>query len=459
MLFTEMQKETLLSTMAYDLMTNYTTEQLQMYMLDFGSEALKIFRKSPHVGDVIFMGEDEKLGRFFDMIQMEINERKALLSDYNGDYQLYLNTSGESMPMILVIMNNYEAFSENYENDYDDLLLTLTREGSKCGITFVVTASSFNDIRYRMAQNFKQKIALQLNKEDDFYNIFETVGKKRPPHIFGRGLYALEKDIYEFQTAKICDGSQYNKHIKEVIESLNKESDTVARPVPVLPNKVTFEDVRMGLKGIAYVPIGITEKDLKIFTYNFKKNYANIITAKNIEDAIEFTTGLIDELKQIKDINVKVLNAEKTLGNKNGNYIDDYNEFTTEVEESLENKAEKHTLCVIVGVDRLLSNIEEFEFAQMLTKAEESGDYSFIFVENANRLKEHEYDSWYKEHLSGDTGIWIGDGFDSQYLINITADRRDIKDNCGRSFGYVARQGQFSMIKLLGMKENNEDEE
>ena len=104
--------------------------------------------------------------------------------------------------MIVIMINNYEAFSENYENEYDDILLTLTREGLKCGIVFIITASAFNDLRYRLSQNFRQKIALQLNNEDDYLNIFDGIGKKRPSHIFGRGLAKLE-DIYEFQTARI----------------------------------------------------------------------------------------------------------------------------------------------------------------------------------------------------------------------------------------------------------------
>ena len=452
----ESGKETFLSTFVYNLMTTYTTDQVQMYLLDFGSEALKIFRKSPHVGDILFMGENEKIGRFFNMIQAEIRERKDLLSEYNGDYKLYLSTSGKSMPMIVVVINNYEAFNENYENEYDDMLLTLTREGIKCGITFVVTASSFNDIRYRMSQNFKQRIALQLNKEDDFYNIFDKVGKKRPAHIFGRGLYSLDDNIYEFQTAKICEGDEYNSHIKDTIEKLQEESVVVAKPVPVLPDKVTFENVKQEIKDISSVPIGITERELKVFSYNFKKNFISILTGKNMEDITDYNHCVLDIIKQLEDTDLIVINTEKTLANNSDNFMEDFKEFTDKIEEdSKPNK--KHILCAIVGIEKLLNEIEGFD--EVLAKAERHGNVSFLIVENATKLKGHEYDDWYKEYISGDSGIWVGNGLDSQYLINITADRRQINDNCGRSFGYVIKEGQFAMIKLLGMKENGDDNE
>lgn len=452
----ESGKETLLSTFVYDLMTKYTTEQVQMYLLDFGSEALKIYKNSPHVGDVIFMGEDEKIYRFFGMIQDEINKRKAILSDYNGDYQLYLEKSDKPMPMIVVVINNYEGFNEIYENDYDDILLTVTREGVKYGINFILTASSFNDLRYRLSQNFKKRIALQLNKEDDFYNIFEKVGKKRPSRIFGRGLFSIEDNIYEFQTAKICETEDYNTVIGETIEEIKKNNPLNAKPIPTLPDKVSIEDIKSKIKNISAVPIGITEKTLKPYLYNFKKNFISIISAKKLDDSIDYLFNILEAVKLIDSTEIVVLNAEKTLQSVGKNLLGEYNDFVLKLEK---NNSSSHILCVIVGIDKFFNSISDSEFKNTLEKAEQNGKCSFVIVENASKLKDHSYDLWYKEYISDDKGIWVGNGFDSQYLINITGDRREIKDNCGRDFGYVINDGNFTIIKLLGMKKAGDDDE
>ena len=106
-----------------------------------------------------------------------------------------------------------------------------------------------------------------------------------------------------------------------------------------------------------------------------------------------------------------------------------------------------------------MNEIEEDEFAEMLKKADETENYSFLFVENATRLKNHEYDEWYKDYLMGDTGIWIGNGIDDQYLLNVDSNGKDIVNNCGISFGYVVKQGEPRFIKLLGMKELGDDDE
>ena len=458
----ESGKETLLSTMIYDLITTYSSDEVQLYILDFGTEALKIFNNANHIGDTVFINDGEKIGRFFDMLQSEIKARKDELSEYNGDYNLYLKTSGKKMPLIVVTMNNYEAFSEVYENEYDDIFITLTREGLKCGIVFVLTVSNYNDMRYRLAQNFKQRIALQLNNEDDYLNIFEKVGKKRPPSIFGRGLVSIENDqVYEFQTAKICNAEQYNVFIKETIEEINSKNSTIAKGIPTIPDQILLSDVKEYLKDLTNVPIGIAKKDLKLCNYNFKKNLVNIIAARNIEDATQFTTYVVQQMLDLKDVDVNIFDAEKVLSRKKTNVKEEYNNFITD----LDKKANKEVVCVIIGIDKLVSEFDDFSnnfyftFNSTLKKAEDLGNCNFIFVDNANKLKNHEYDEWYKNFVTKDNGIWVGNGVDNQYLITITSERRLIVNNCGNSFGYAINQGTATLIKLIEMKENGEEDE
>ena len=73
------------------------------------------------------------------------------------------------------------------------------------------------------------------------------------------------------------------------------------------------------------------------------------------------------------------------------------------------------------------------------------------------KTKNHEYDDWYKENLSGDTGIWVGNGASDQFLITINSTSSDIINNCGQSFGYVINQGEPNLVKLVGMKERGEE--
>ncbi len=452
----ESGKETLLSTIVYDAMTTYTPKEVQMYLLDFGSEALKIFKDSPSVGDVIFANEGEKISRFFEMIQKEIRERTAILSDYNGNYDLYIKTSGKEMPMITVIINNYEVFSENYENMYDDTLLTLTREGLKCGIVFILTVSSNNGLRYRLSQNFKQKLVLQLNNKDDYLNIFDGISKKIPANIFGRGLVKME-DIYEFQTARICEPEHWNSHIKEVIEKLNKNSKVKAKAIPVLPDVVNIDDVKTELKDLSSVPIGINKKTLEVFTYNFKKNLVNIVSAKNIDIAAQFISHVAEEMKQLGDVDVVILDAERIL--ETGKISLNYKNFLLGMKNNI--NSNKNIICIIVGLDKFINDIENAEkgFYEILKVAELLKNYNFIIVENFTKFKSHQYDEWYKEYITGDTGIWVGNGVNDQYLMSVNFNDKNTINKCGECFGHVIRREKATVIKLLGMKEKGDEDE
>ena len=448
-------KETLLSTIVYELINNYQSDKVWTYLLDFGSESLKIFKDAPHVGDVIFLNESEKIGRFFQMISKEIKDRKSILSNYNGDYNLYNATSGKTMPAIVIIMNNYEAFYEMYEMNYDDTLLTLTREGNNCGISFVFAVSSYSDMRYRLTQNFKQRIALRVNNEDDYYNIFENIGKKRPSNLFGRGLISKDGEIYEFQTAKSCEPEEFNVFIKSLIEKLKENNRVHAKNVPVLPDRITVEEVKKEIKSLKKVPLGIYKDTLNWCEYNLEKSFTTMITSRNIKEAGNYVTSIIEVLRALKDIEISVFDSEKIISDKKQDISGDFYNFVL----GLENEnANNYNICIIIGIDKFLQTISEenMDFEEKLNKAEQKGNYRFIIVDSASKIKDHEYDTWYKQYIENDNGIWVGNGFDDQYLISLI-DRRGINNSIGNSFGYFVKSGEFKPIKLIGMKDIGED--
>lgn len=453
----ESGKETLLSTMIYDLIENYTSDQVQMYILDFGTEALKIYKESPQVGDVMFVGEDEKIGRFFGMIQEEIKRRKNILLDYNGDYNLYIKSNKKSLPMILISINNYDAFAEIYEDKYEDTLLTLTREATKCGIVFIVTANLFNSMRYRLSQNFKQRIALQLNVDNDYYNIFEKVGKKRPSNIFGRGLVSINDEIYEFQTAKVCKEEEYNVFIKQKIQELRENMKSRAREVAVLPEIVGLKNVKSELKDLESLPIGIAQKNLRVFKYDFTKEFINIIIARDMELAIQFARNIVEEIRLLKDVNVYIFDAERINKNEKEKLKEEYLNFISNLEKI---KPNINVLCVIIGIDKFLNEIDlNSEINETFKTLENRQNTNVVLVENVNKLKNYEYEQWFKNYISKDSGIWVGKGINNQYLMTINSDRREILNNCGSSYGYVIRQGNSYLVKLLGMKDSDDDNE
>ena len=212
------------------------------------------------------------------------------------------------------------------------------------------------------------------------------------------------------------------------------------------------------MKDISNIPIGIRKKDLNICTYDFTKNLITIVTSRNIEDIIEFISHLLEELNYLKNINTIIFDAEKIIQSRTINLNSIFDKFKIELENNKIKSIRNNFLVIIIGIDKFLNELEitEEQFNQLLKNAMKLEKYNFIIAENSVRLKNHEYDIWYKNNITGDNGIWIGNGISDQYLIDVNSSNKDIENNCGRSFGYMVKQGQATLIKLLGMKESGE---
>ncbi len=449
----ESGKETLISTMVFDVINTYSVKETNIYIIDFGSEALKIFREAPQIGDVVLSTDSEKVSRLFEMIQKEMKKRTELISNYGGDIKLFISDTGIPMPQIIIIINNYEGFIETYGEKYDDVLLTLCRDGIKYGISFVLTASAYNSVRYRLAQNFRNKIALQLNNEDDYLNIIEGIRKQRPAHLFGRGLVKFD-NIYEFQTARICEPEKWNAYIKDEIKMLQEKYEERAEKIPVMPNQIKVEDIKEYITSIDKLPVGIFKTSLNLATYDFRNNLINIISAKSIDTVAEYIIHLYEEIKMLPDVEVTIFDAEGVIQDVRKNIKLDYQNYSLRIQNGLDKK--KQNVCIILGMDKFLVNIEK-EVLSDFRKAEELKNYTFIIADSVFKLKNHEYDDWYKAYITKDSGIWVGNGISDQYLIRLNSSNRNLVNNCGESFGYIVKQEEGMLIKLIGMKETGDE--
>ena len=392
------------------------------------------------------------------MIQKEIKERKEVLSNYNGDYLTYVN-KGNVMPLYVIVLNNYEIFEENFSTQFDDLMQTLTREVLECGMIFITTLNSSGGMRYRLKQSFSKRIALKLNSDDEFYSIFEKVVAKRPANKFGRGLVSIgdkNGDIFEFQVAKFSNPENYNKNVEELIEKTNKRNVLVAKPIRALPEVLKMEDVLDCMEDISGVPIGMKKNNLEVYKYDFKNNFITIIGAQNMSNSIDFFYNVINEIKTLKNINIHKIDPEIIRESKNYSLHDEFNNFMIEIEKEAKAKDDVFNVCLIVGIDKFITegNVDLEKFNDTLLLAKNSGKHSFIIIDNANHLKEHSLDNWYKNFINADSGIWIGKGVCEQRLIGQSLGLFSEENSCSQSFGFIIKDREVTLLKMLGMKDN-----
>ena len=452
-------KETLLNTIIYGLISTYSSEDLWMYILDLGSETFKIWKDAPHIGDIILSNDVEKMARFFKNMKEDLERRKEILSNYNGDYEYYLKVSKEKMPRIVIFINGFENFGEKYLDAFEDNLLLLIREGPKYGMVFGIVASSTNDFRYRLLQNLKSKICLNVSDDSDYVSVFNQIGDKKLPHTFGRGFIEINEEIFEFQTAKICRPENYNGDIKEIIEKIKNENSEQAPEIRILPEVVQLSDLDAENIEISKIPIGIANKGLQTVYYNFSKNFVTVFSAKKLLDAALFVNNIEKVIRNIENVKTVILDYEKITEKGKKDQSEIYSELCEQIRD--EKRTPEHTCVVIYGIEKFLNSSGEIssELNEILQLAKEKENYSFLFVENAQKIKDYAYEEWYKNYISNDSTMWIGDGIQNQYVLETNASFKDLVENCGRTFGYLNIQNKTTLVKLLGMQEEEEEDE
>lgn len=448
------EKNTITNTILYSLITNYTTDEVNIYALDFDNETLKIYEDAPQVGDVIFASEEEKVDKLLKLLTNEIERRKKLLQEYNGSYEFYCTHSGTTMPAIVFLLSGYENFKEAYE-DYDGIVNKISRDGSKYGIYTIITAISDRALRLNMRANFPVIIPLKLSAQID-YNML--LGKKTPmlADINNRGVALIKEEPYEFQTASICPKEQLSEYIKKVVISLNEQIISKAKRVPVLPDIVTIKDVVSKLNSIANVPVGIVEETLDIATYNFKKNLIHLINSEDMNMLAKFTRIIVNEISSLDNIEVVVIDLKDFYNLNtftNCIYHNETNDsFKFMSDKVFESNRTKELVVFVIGIEKMINTLDittKNSLLQIFSKMSELKNVSIVLVGRVIDIKTYAYENWFRQFTVLDGGIYIGRGLNNSTIHSISTPLRILSSQIPANFGYVIDNGSATRIKVL----------
>ncbi|MGM9877836.1 MAG: type VII secretion protein EssC [Bacilli bacterium] len=464
----ESGKDELLQTIIYSLIKNYSSEELNLYISDFGSETLTTFKNAPQVGDVVINGEDEKVSNFYKLLLFEMNKRKKLFTEFGGSYNSYIKNSGKTLPTIIAIINSVEIMNELYMDCIENFI-QIIREGNKYGMYFIFTTDNQNTIKMKVTQSCKNFICLQMNNEQSYRDILGKTANIIPSPNLGRGL--MKKDIVcEFQTAFITkDETSYNA-IKQLVNELNTKGYKKAQPIHVMPDKIEISRFKDKYLGLDSVPIGIASETLNSMLYDFKKKCCNIISASEIENASLFINNVTKVLSMNNNsFGVSVVDAVNYFEKFEYqiNYINkDYNKLIDSINNINENIQKvlidndmnfrtienvKNTLIMVIGFEKFFNKLDDehkTKFKKILTDNKEYAKINFIFIDIPISFKKYEFDEWYKSNFDGNNGIWIGGGLYQQFVLKTSIQRTSL-GNIDNTRAIVIKNGLPIEVKLI----------
>ena len=458
------ENELLLNTLLYETAKNYRADEINFYIIDYGSEALAKYSKLPHVGGLVLALEDEKYSNLWKLIKKEIKTRKKILSDYNGDLNLYNEKNEQKIPLKIVIMNNYDSIYEADQNLYDELP-EMIRDSERYGIIFIITANQVNSVHTKVSQNCSNIIAYKLKEESDYHTLFGMHTKVIPKNIFGRGIFLLD-EVYEFQTASsFSNNVNINQQISDFIKEQQEINQNKAKKIPTLPNIVRLEDIKPSLNNIKKIPIAISKNELEILSLDFTNYLGYIISSNKISNIKNFALSLIKEISLFNNIQLIIIDSLNELSLPREQYP---NYFTTNLEtiiDSLINylnnllnqKANLNGIIVIYGLDKFVSKVSSDKISKLFELIKNYENINLIIIESAPKLKNYIYEQWLTRIFSLSDGVWIGNGITEQTLFHIANISREMTKEYNNQMGYIINESLPILSKVIDFISKDEE--
>ena len=468
-------KTTLLQTIIYGAVTGYKASEVNIHILDFSSRTMAVFSSVPHVGSICFDGEDDKLNDTFGFFTSELAERKKKFAGMGiGSFKEYVQFN-DDCPALLLVLDNFTAFYENYDK-YDDDLALITREGVSYGIYTVITTNNSGDLRSRLRQNFNTGIGLQMPDRFEYEAVIgertEIIPEGKTP---GRGLIKAPAPV-EFQVAlpvKETEGLSQAQSIKKAISGLNidPKEKGAKKPGQVL-DSLSYKDLKEESKDLPenQFAIGKTMDGETMITLDMDNEYCisvigmgktgktNLIKLLALEanakgDEVILFDGKSEELKDFAKANkiknyvtddaglFKLMEEEivGTFGERN-KAVNEARDAGKSVVEAL-----KDTTRILILVNDYTAFIEavyseDYEMSGFFEVALEKGrDHKIQFVAamTGDDVSDCARYQLSRQFTSMESGVNLGGLFDQQNVLHWEMSSADAVRQLPAGFGYA----------------------
>ncbi len=473
-------KEKLLQAMIYSTITNYTPQEVSIYICDFGAETLGMFENAPQVGDIVYATDKVKLENLNRFIKKEIKDRRSKYREFGGSYESYINYSPEKDNLLVVVINDVGFIRDNYQEIFEDLESTLL-ESAKYGIIFVETANEPALHKTKILNTF-EKYLLKFT-QGDYESVFGTKARGiNPKDLKGRGLTEIDGSIFEFQTASICDDERLQQSVKFVCQKLNEAYKTRAPKIPKIPKTINMDVLNKNIIDINNICVGYSVASIAPIYFNLEKNQATLILGSKKTQLRNYMKVMNQQLDIVASKGTKVYlfdpeDSYKMEFYKNITYVETaeiqntinnliiYINGEYEKYSSLENKQEyqapSKSLIVfycITQIYRLIGDNVSSLLVDIFAKARELNLFDFLVVDISNDIKEIQRHRTLLQMFIESNGVCIGNSVDTQMILEMNTRDIRIKDSLLDHEGYIIERGKGKLSQVLQFEGEEESD-
>lgn len=449
----------LISSIIWSTVSEHNPAEVAFYIIDFGAETMKKFAKFPQVGEVVFQDETDKVFGVLNLVIDELQQRKEILSEYNGSFEYYNQKSDKKMNLITVVINNYDIFCERLPK-ITDKVAELFRDAPKCGIVFVISTNAQGGVSSRIQQYFNHIIPMQLASDDNYRGITNCRRGLIPSKTEGRGICKLDPtnpDSYcEFQTARIDEPDKELDTIRDFADKSVEYYKCKVKQLAKIPEDVASTDLIPYVNTLEDVPIGIDLYGKQLAKYNFEKNKVHLIASDQIAQNIEFLYGLAAVLSKTQNTKVRIvdfLNIFKKPILDIQIFEQDKNEVVAALEKDAETRTESqdYGITFIIGAGRfknVLTAAGADIFRSLMEKTKDSKKNIYLLIDDYEPLRTLKLEKWFNA-VDTKNGIWLGTGLDSQSLFDCNEPGNEDKKYNFRGQAFTINDKELTLTKVV----------
>ncbi|UQS84080.1 type VII secretion protein EssC [Bombilactobacillus thymidiniphilus] len=300
-------KSTFIQTFVLGLARQNSPQDINFYLLDFGTNGLLPLRDLPHVADMVRIDETEKMLKFMSIIDATIDQRKKLLSREGvANYEQYVQATGTKLPVIEIVIDTIDSAKEvKWIEQFNSLIDRITREGANVAVYLLLTANRHSALRMQISANIKTQISLFLIDDSEVADIIGRTQMK-PEEMAGRGLIKLDT-VRLFQTMlpnKNNNSFQMLADIKREAQQMAEDwQGALPQSIPMVPEDMTYQQFlqlpHVTDTFVAGMPLGVDKETTESVAFDIQKRHYFFILNDTDEQKALYTQLLQHNLQYL----------------------------------------------------------------------------------------------------------------------------------------------------------------
>jgi S-DNA-T family DNA segregation ATPase FtsK/SpoIIIE len=466
-------KTTLLQTLVMSLARSYSPDDVNIYIMDFGGWSMNIFKDIPHIGGIVNDNEEEKIEKLIRLLSKELDDRKHIFAGVGvQNIMAYRQSTGENLAAIVLILDNFVPVYGMYP-DLEPFFLSLTQQGGSYGMYFVVSTGNTMSLGFKMTQNIKMAIALQMVDKSDYSAIVGKTNGLEPGRADGRGLIKCAIPL-EFQTALPVDALSDSARVGEIKKICSLMSDKWkgkrAKPIPIMPEVIVYNSLS---EDKLKIPIGLGMIDVDPIFIDLNDSHFFIISGVTGSGKSNLLKAIAKRFMNLDNANLTIYDSEQLglseIKEVADNYITDATFFDKYIEslqpilkERLEQyKSDSSTrfspfAIVIDDIKHCFDNACELTVNRLeaiLRLGSGLNVNIFVAGQHGDIIKLHSQMEKFTFKLVNDgIGILLGGKFNTHGVFESKLNYTEKEVDVGDYEGFILRRGNAKRFKAIFAK-------